>query len=151
MRRNKKPASPTGDRDIVALVRAIYDEVDARPISRACERRTECCRFHLSGRTPYLTRGEALVAAKAWKATGRRSIAERQGACPFLSEPEGRCLIYRDRPFGCRTHFCAAAGGPFGRSEVVDLIWRLEALDAELGGRGGVSFVPAVLDAWAQL
>ena len=47
-----------------------------------------------------------------------------------LLAPDGRCLIYAGRPFGCRTHFCAAAGGPYARREVIDLIHRLEDLDA---------------------
>jgi Fe-S-cluster containining protein len=57
------------------------------------------------------------------------------GACPLL-RGDGRCLIYQDRPFGCRTHFCAAAGGPYARAEVLDLVRRLEAVDARLGGSG---------------
>lgn len=92
-----------------------------------------------------------MLAAKAWKAAGRKTIPGAGGACPFLSGADGRCLIYQDRPFGCRTHYCAAAGGPFARAEVVDLIWKLESLDAELGGHGGVSLGSAVLDAWRDL
>jgi hypothetical protein len=53
-------------------------------------------------------------------------------------------LIYHDRPFGCRTHFCAAAGGPYTRREVLDLIRRLEQVDAQLGGSGARALVSAV-------
>ncbi len=85
---------------------------------------------------PQLTRGEVLVAARAVRASGRKALPERtDGACPLLRE-DGRCLIYQDRPFGCRTHFCAAAGGPVARNEVVDLIRELEAIDGRLGGVG---------------
>lgn len=147
----KRKGSSNDLKSVLERVRAIYREVSARPITRSCELRTECCRFHLSGRTPYLTKGEALLAATAWKASGRKTIPDAGGACPFLSAADGRCHIYQDRPFGCRTHFCAAAGGPFARSEVVDLIWKLESLDAELGGRGGVTLESAVLDAWQKL
>ena len=130
-----RPPSDAGA--VVAKVRAIYAEVTARPIERQCTLRTECCHFKLTGRTPYLTKGEALVAAKALRATGRTKLAERtDGACPLL-DSQGRCLIYQDRPFGCRTHFCPAAGGPYARREVSDLIHRLEEIDAQLGGDGG--------------
>src|SRR5437899_7259825 len=83
-------------------VRRVYAEVDARPIARQCIRRTECCHFKLTGLTPYLTKGEAMVAAHALRATGRTKLpAETGGACPLLEEH--RCLIYADRPFSCRT------------------------------------------------
>jgi Fe-S-cluster containining protein len=127
-------------------VRAIYDELAQRPIERACVRRTECCHFRLTGRTPFLTKGEAMVAAAALRAAGRKQLPPREdGACPMLG-PAGRCLIYEGRPFGCRTHFCAAAGGPYARREVIDLIHRLETIDHELGGSGAQS-LPVAIDA----
>ena len=142
---------PPAASEIVASVRAIYAELDARPVERTCLRRTECCRFELTGRTPHLTRGEALTAARALRATGRTRLPERaDGACPLL-EGEGRCLIYADRPFGCRTHFCAAAGGPLARRAVSDLIHRLDDLDARLGGEGARPLGPALRAALAEL
>ncbi|MEO6870667.1 MAG: YkgJ family cysteine cluster protein [Chthoniobacterales bacterium] len=127
--------------------------MDTRPVERACTRLTECCQFKLTGLTPYLTKGEALVAAKAWRATGRRKLPndEGGGACPMLDRASGRCLIYADRPFGCRTHFCAAAGGPMARREVIDLIRRLETIDAQLGGDGPRKLPAAVAAALADL
>jgi uncharacterized protein len=116
---------------------AVYDELARRPIERNCLRRKECCHFKLTGRTPLLTRGEALLAARALRRTGRKQLPKpASGACPFLEEGTGNCLIYEERPFGCRTHFCAAAGGPYARAEVLDLIRRLEDLDHRLGGDG---------------
>jgi Fe-S-cluster containining protein len=133
-------------RAALAEVRAIYRELENRPLERNCTRLTECCRFRLTGRTPQLTRGEALLAAQAVRASGRKALPEsREGDCPALRE-DGRCLIYQDRPFGCRTHFCGAAGGPYSRAEVLDLIRRLEALDAQLGGSGPRAFPIAVSD-----
>ncbi len=121
----------------VQEVQKIYADLAARPIDRNCVRLKECCHFKLTGRTPYLTKGEALVAAKALRATGRKTLPENStGACPLLDGETGDCLIYDARPFGCRTHFCAAAGGPYPRREVIDLIRRLEAIDASLGGTG---------------
>jgi Fe-S-cluster containining protein len=132
----------------LAEVRAVYAELAERPIERNCTLRTECCHFKLTGLTPYLTKGEALLAAKAFRATGRKQLPERtDGACPMLHADTGRCMIYADRPFGCRTHFCAAAGGPYARRDVVDLIHRLEALDAALGGDGARMLPGAVADA----
>lgn len=129
------PASPPAE--VLDQVRAIYRELDARPIERRCTIRTECCHFKLTGKTPYLTRGEALLAARALRATGRKALPSRNdGACPLLDPQSSRCLIYQDRPFGCRTHFCAAAGGPYARREVIDLIRRLEQIDEQLGGDG---------------
>lgn len=118
-------------------VRRVYADLAARPIDRNCVRLKECCHFKLTGRTPYLTKGEAMVAAKAVRATGRTQLPNSpSGACPLLEETTGNCLIYEARPFGCRTHFCAAAGGPYSRLEVLDLIRRLEAVDESLGGSG---------------
>ena len=96
--------------DLPAAVRAIYRELAERPVERACVRLGECCHFKLTGRTPFLTKAEALVAAKGLRATGRKRLPEHtDGACPLLDRARGRCLVYESRPFGCRTHFCARA------------------------------------------
>jgi uncharacterized protein len=121
-------------------VETVYEELTNRPIERSCVARTTCCRFKLTGEIPYVTRGEALLAARAWRATGRKSLEEpsdSDGRCPFLDPNNQRCRIYWARPFACRTHFCAAAGGPYRRSEVLDLIRRLEDVDCRLGGTPG--------------
>ncbi len=132
--------------EALAEVRGVYRELEQRPVERACTRLTECCQFKLTGRTPMLTRGEAMLAAKALRASGRKALPVRDdGACPMLRE-NGACLIYADRPFGCRTHFCAAAGGPYARAQVLDLIRRLEAVDAQLGGDGPRAIEAAVRD-----
>lgn len=121
----------------IAQVRAVYAELANRPVERQCQRRTECCQFQLTGLTPELTQGEAWLAAQAVRATGRKELpARNDGACPLLQPVTGRCLIYADRPFGCRTHFCEAAGGLIPRKEILDLIRRLEAVDRQLGGNG---------------
>ena len=96
--------------------------------------------------------GEALVAAKGYRATGRKELPESTGgACPLLKRETGRCLIYADRPFGCRTHFCAAAGGPYSRKEVLDLIRRLEAVDRQLGSNGPRKIQAAVAAALEEI
>lgn len=142
MKRRPAPLTPS---TAVEAVKTIYRELAERPIERNCIQRTECCRFRLTGRTPFLTKGEALVAAKAVRASGRKQLPESvDGACPLLNQATGRCLIYEGRPFGCRTHFCAAAGGPYSRGEVVDLIRRLEDIDRTLGGDGAMALPIAV-------
>ena len=133
-------------------VRRVYADLAARPIDRNCVRLKECCHFKLTGRTPCLTKGEALVAAKALRATGRTQLpASSSGACPLLDQTIGSCLIYEARPFGCRTHFCAAAGGPYSRREVIDLIRRLETVDEALGGVGPRLLQNAITDALGEL
>ncbi len=133
-------------------VRQVYADLAARRVDRNCVRLKECCHFKLTGRAPYLTKGEALVAAKALRATGRKTLPTNPtGACPLLDDATGDCLIYEARPFGCRTHFCAAAGGPYSRREVVDLIRRLEAIDESLGGTGSRVLQNAVADALRDL
>jgi Fe-S-cluster containining protein len=133
-------------------VRQVYVDLAQRPIERNCLRRTECCHFKLTGRTPYLTKGEAIVAANALRATGRKSLPENaDGSCPMLQQETGNCLIYEDRPFGCRTHFCAAAGGPVARREVIDLIRRLEDVALALNESGSRPLRNAVAEALEEI
>jgi hypothetical protein len=133
-------------------VRSVYLELAGRPVSRACTRRAECCQFILTGKVPYLTRGEALLAAKAFRATGRTRLqTPPDGACPLLDPDTQRCLIYEDRPFACRTHYCRAAGGPYARAEVLDLIRALENVDRQLGSEGARPLEPAVKAALQDL
>ncbi|MDX1679695.1 MAG: YkgJ family cysteine cluster protein [Akkermansiaceae bacterium] len=133
-------------------VRAIYAEWENRPLERHCTGIADCCRFRLVGHTPYLTKGEALIAAKAWRASGRKKVeAKPDGSCPFLHPKNGRCQIYGGRPFGCRTHFCEAAGGPAPRKQVRDLIQRLEDIDHQLGGRGAMKLQAAVEEAMREV
>jgi Fe-S-cluster containining protein len=133
-------------------VRNVYVDLAQRPIERNCTRQTECCHFKLTGRIPYLTKGEAFLAAKAFRATGRKSLPlNEDGACPMLERETGNCLIYGARPFGCRTHFCAAAGGPLARRDVIDLIRRLEDVDLSLNGNGPRILENAVAEALEEL
>lgn len=145
----KRP--PPTPRETIATVRAVYAELAARPIERACDRRGDCCHFRLTGRTPFLTKGEAIVAAAALRASGRNKLPVRaDGACPMLAADASGCAIYEGRPFGCRTHFCAAAGGPYARGEVIDLIHRLEDLDTALGGDGARLLPGAIQSALSE-
>lgn len=132
----RRPTRPSDPSTALAEVQAVYADLANRLIERSCTRLTECCQFQLTGAMPLLTRGEAMVAGKALRASGRTKLPERaDGACPLLNNL-GKCMIYEARPFGCRTHYCAAAGGPYARREVLDLIRRLEVVDFQLGGVG---------------
>ena len=149
---NSRPFLPEKLQIALADVREVYVDLAQKPIERNCLRRTECCHFKLTGRTPYLTKGEAIVAAKAFRATGRKSLLETADeSCPMLQQETGNCLIYEDRPFGCRTHFCAAAGGPIARREVLDLIRRLEDVDLALNGSGPRPLQNAVANALEEM
>lgn len=120
----------------IAEVQAVYADLEHRPVERDCQRRTGCCHFKLTGEVPSLTHAEALLMLKAWRASGRKNIPEpADGACPMFDAKKAGCLIYDARPFGCRTHFCVAAGGPYARREVLDLIRRLEVASERLGVR----------------
>ena len=131
--------------ETLAKVRSVYADLSQRPLARNCLRRTECCQFRLTGKVPQLTCGEALLAAHAFRATGRKSLPlKNDGSCPLLHSENGKCLIYESRPFGCRTHFCQAAGGPMDRQEVLDLIRQLEEIDRLLGGDGPRALAPAI-------
>lgn len=133
--------------EVRAEIAAIYKAVEERPLERACSMRTQCCQFRLTGKTPMLTKGEAVYAAQGVRASGRKKMPERSdGACPLLGK-NGRCMIYQHRPFGCRTHFCGPAGGPYPRKHLADLIQRLEAVDEKLGGDGPRPIQSAVADA----
>ena len=148
----KRRQSPLTKAAAIESVQQIYRDLAVRPIERSCISRTECCQFRLTGRTPFLTKGEAFAAAKAWRAAGRTKLPESpDGACPLLDRSTGKCRIYDGRPFGCRTHFCAAAGGPYARREVVDLIHKLEDLDRALGGDGALPLPAAVERALREL
>lgn len=138
------PDRPPSEREVIAEVQAIYRDLAQRPLERSCMGRSECCQFGITGRTPFITRGETIVAAQGLRASGRKALPESvDGACPML-KADGKCMIYQHRPFGCRTHFCKPAGGPAPREMVRDLIQRLEVIDARLGGTGGVNLPSAM-------
>lgn len=137
---------------VEAALREVFTQLEDRRPERHCKLRTGCCHFRQTGRQPLVTWTEALFAAKGVRASGRVKIQPHpSGACPMLSS-DGRCVIYFYRPFGCRTHFCAAAGGPYPRKLVADFIQQLEALDEQIGWHDGSrTFEPALVDALAAM
>ena len=133
----------------------VYRDADASYQGWSCPASTECCRFGITGREPYVTSIElaavrrsvaALGGPKAWK-RATRSLPlvgqdDRERPCPLLTA-EGRCAIYAHRPLGCRTFYCDRAskgdGAAVRHKEVTALVRRVQAIAArhEPGGDQG--------------
>ncbi len=106
--------------DLEAL-RSAYAAADRALAGWTCDASTECCRFDLTGREPYLWPNEWALLERAIAARGvrkgKRSLAvvrDARGTCPLLGDDD-RCTVYASRPFGCRTFFCHRAAGPTRR------------------------------------
>ncbi|MDP2342319.1 MAG: YkgJ family cysteine cluster protein [Deltaproteobacteria bacterium] len=97
------------------ILQAASDVVDGF----GCDCSTECCRFGVTGREPWLTRAEFDVVTAAVKAQGRRLPVpdddDGEARCVFLGSDD-RCRIYAARPLGCRTFFCDKTTHPDGRT-----------------------------------
>lgn len=146
MRKRQSSTRQAVDSSVHEVVRSVYQELEARRLPRSCQMLSGCCHFLQTRRTPMLTLGEALFAARGVRASGRKKLQPHpDGACPLLGA-DRRCTIYEHRPFGCRTHFCKEAGGIYPRGHVQDLIRRLEELDEKLGGEGPRSLETALSD-----
>lgn len=129
-----------GTDSLLQELAALYREVDAAHAGSTCPASTECCRFGVTGREPYVTSIEIALLERAIRSNGgplsvkRRALpitgdAERERVCPLL-DAAGRCSVYASRPFGCRTYFCGRAtrGGEPSRAEQKRLVDRLRAL-----------------------
>ena len=136
---------------LLAELAALYREVDALYAGWSCPGTTECCRFGITGRQPYVTsielaavrraiarRGAPLARAK--RALPITADQEQERICPMLDRG-GRCSIYADRPLGCRTFYCdrATQGAHATRAELQDIVRKLQELAARhsLGGDQG--------------
>ncbi len=136
-----------------AELRAIYAEADALYAGWSCPASTRCCRFGVTGREPYVTSMELVVVRRAVARAGRNlddktprpakralplvEVARDERRCPLLTA-EGRCSIYADRPFGCRTYFCddASEGSRVRHRDVNELVRRLKELSLRHEPRG---------------
>ena len=160
--RRSRPESDSASQPfalIEAELRAIYAEADALYADWSCPSSTECCRFGITGREPYVTSVELSLVKRAVARNGRPldlgpSRAKRRGLpvldtreggprtqderrCPLLTD-EGRCSVYADRPFGCRTFYCDRAfeGTRVRHREVTELVGRLKDLAARHETKG---------------
>ncbi len=113
-----------------AATLAILQEADGHLEGWTCDNSTDCCRFAVTGREPWLTEAEfALLSAEVARQGRKLPAVRADEVCPMLSA-EGRCTVYEVRPLGCRTFFCdrAKGYGSYPRSDVSRLPRRLDEL-----------------------
>lgn len=137
--------------DSAALLE-LYAAADRLLAGWGCDASTDCCHFGRTGREPELWPNEwaliarALAARPLPKPRGLPIAQERR--CPLLAT-NGRCAVYAERPFGCRTYYCDRATGPSRRpprrelAEVGRRIAMLAEKDSTRSGGG-----PRALTAW---
>ena len=141
-------SQPQGEAIWHAELQALYARVDALYAGWRCPSSSECCRFGITGRQPYVTSIEASAIRHALARRGGL-LAEHKRALPLLCAEEserrcpllnrgGRCSVYAQRPLGCRTFYCnkATRGAGPTRSELSALTCELQELAARhrLGG-----------------
>ena len=143
---------------LLADLAAVYAEADAALAGWSCPASTECCRFEITGREPYVTsveiealeravaalggpralaaRGGAPAGGRAGRAGRGRRLAvvddgEREGRCPML-DARGRCAVYAWRPLGCRTFYCerASAGAALPQRRINELVRKVQEIAA---------------------
>lgn len=158
----RKAAAEREDQ-LLAELSEVYRDADAVHWGWTCPASTECCRFGITGREPYVTSIELLAVRRAAAARGgmrswkRAPTAGRdpggastsgvalpvvadERTCPML-DASGRCAVYDARPLGCRTFFCdrATAGGKVKQRDVNALVRRIQDIAArhEPGGDKG--------------
>ena len=150
-----RPSPRVRTDELLAQLAEVYRDADALFWGWSCPASTECCRFGLTGREPYVTSLELAalkqaVAARggprAWKraptvaedpaglSTGRVAlpVLAEERRCPMLAA-DGRCAVYEARPLGCRTFFCdrADAGGKVKQRDLNALVRRIQDLAAQ--------------------
>jgi Fe-S-cluster containining protein len=156
--------TPTPDR-LLAELDGVYQAADDLFAGWSCPASTECCRFGMTGREPYVTSIELAAVKKAvaarggprsWKkaapAAEERArvpsspprvalpVVSDERTCPLL-DAAGRCSIYEARPLGCRTFFCdrAEPAAKVKQRDVNALVRRIQDIAAthEPGGDRG--------------
>jgi Fe-S-cluster containining protein len=153
-RRMSRRAPTDSTDELLTALAGVYEDADALHWGWTCPASTECCRFGITGREPYVTSLELLALRRAIAARGgprswkRAPVVERDPAgastrrvalpvvaaertCPLL-DAEGRCAAYQARPLGCRTFFCdrAEPGGKVKQRDVNALVRRIQELAA---------------------
>jgi Fe-S-cluster containining protein len=158
------PRRPEDARDdLLTALAEVFRDADALYDGWSCSASTECCRFGITGREPYVTSIELLAVRKAiaarggmrsWKrapvvakdtagaSTAKVSlpVVTEERTCPLL-DASGRCAVYEARPLGCRTFYCdrAEPAGKVKQREVNALVRRIQDIAAqhEPGGDKG--------------
>ena len=142
------PIYASGMDTLLEELAVLYARVDSLYAGWSCPGSTECCRFGVTGRQPYVTSIELSAVLHALARLGeprtphRRALPitgdpERERMCPLLDRA-GRCSVYDARPLGCRTFYCERAEpGPGPASDDLhELVRMLQELAArhQLGG-----------------
>jgi uncharacterized protein len=115
---------------------AVFRHADEAYRRFSCPASAECCQLAARKRQPWLWLSEWRVLEARLRRDQRTIVPRADGACPLLSDT-GRCTVYEDRPFGCRTFFCERVKGPAQQptAQVNAMLMRLErvsrALDSE--------------------
>lgn len=118
----------------------LYARADALYSDWSCANSTECCRFGITGRQPYVTSIELSLVRRGIAQRGG-PLARRRRALPISANPRtervcplldssGKCSVYAERPLGCRTFYCERAqrgAGP-GRDDLRELVRELQEL-----------------------
>ncbi|MBK9263869.1 MAG: YkgJ family cysteine cluster protein [Polyangiaceae bacterium] len=145
------------DRDVekklFGELEAVYRDVDAVLHEDSCPATTECCRFGITGREPYVTSIEvALVERGIARRGGARALGRApkplqqetpvrndkrrldmvdEEPCPLL-DANGRCSVYDARPFGCRTYYCerATRSSGLGQRDINEFVRRIKDIAA---------------------
>jgi hypothetical protein len=141
VRRREEPHERAALEELAAL----YAELDQRLAGSSCPASTECCRFGITGREPYVTTVELAYLEQAIaRSGGKTPQATRKGAkplpmasvrdertCPLLRADQ-KCAVYAGRPFGCRTFFCDRADlpRPLGQQEINAFVRRVKDIAA---------------------
>lgn len=142
-----------GLRALLDELGSVYAAADALFSGHSCPASTECCRFGVTGREPYVTSIELAALVRAVATIGgpaalRKRLrtppsagaasalplapgARDERRCAFLTDG-GRCAIYASRPLGCRTFFCdrAVADAPVKHDRVRELVRRVQEIAA---------------------
>jgi Fe-S-cluster containining protein len=149
MRRPPNKLRERGERVHLDELAAVYADADALFSGHSCPASTECCRFGVTGREPYVTSVELAAVARAVAAMGGPAALRKrlrvappsprslplevrdERRCAFLSDA-GRCVIYAARPLGCRTFFCerATVDEPVRADRVRELVRRVQTIAA---------------------
>lgn len=152
-RRSRNSGTNPEASDLLGALEAVLASADQVFAGWTCPASTECCRFGVTGREPYVTSIEIALIRRAiaarggpssWKravavapsseAADRRSLplAVDERRCPMLTDA-GRCAIYAARPLGCRTFFCdrASPAGRVRHREVGALVREIQSIAAQ--------------------
>lgn len=155
------PSRSQGEAGWLAQLEVLYARVDELYAGWTCPSSTECCRFGLTGRQPYVTAIEASAIRHALARRGgllarnKRALPmmldeEHERVCPLLDRGQ-RCSVYAQRPLGCRTFYCnkATRGAGPTRGELRELTRELQEL-ASRHRMGGDAARPLlrVLEEW---